>query len=133
METITIKTNQEQELIDITPQIKDIVEKSQTQTGTVTVYTPHTTTAILINENYDPDVKEDILKQLSQLIPQKNNYKHAEGNSNAHIKSSIIGNSRTIIIENNKLQLGTWEGITLCEFDGPRTRKIHIQTINQKP
>lgn len=132
MKTITIKTNNTQELLDITSEIATIAEEANIQTGTITIYTPHTTTAITINESYDPDVKEDFIKQLSKIIPLKNNYKHAEGNSHAHIKSSIIGNSRTIIIDDGKLQLGTWEGITFCEFDGPRTRKLYIQMINQK-
>jgi secondary thiamine-phosphate synthase enzyme len=132
MQTITIQTNRKEELNDITNQINKIVEEQNIKSGIITIYTPHTTTALTINESYDPDVKEDIINHLSKLIPTHNNYKHAEGNSHAHIKSSIIGNSRTIIIDNNKLQLGTWEGITFCEFDGPRTRKLYIKIIKEK-
>jgi secondary thiamine-phosphate synthase enzyme len=93
------------------------------------IYTPHTTAAITINENADPDVQSDIVKGINKIVPESLSYDHAEGNSPAHIKSSLFGCSETIFIENGKLILGTWQGIYFCEFDGPRTRKVHIKIV----
>ena len=122
-----ISTNKTQKLIDITQKVKQTVEKSTVNDGKCIVYCPHTTAAITINENADPDVKKDILNQLNEIIPKNNNYKHKEGNSHAHIKSSIIGASETILISDGKLSLGTWQGIYFCEFDGPRKRKCLVK------
>jgi len=121
----SIKTNKRNEFLDITSQVEEAVK--DIKEGTAIVYIPHTTAAVTINENADPDVKSDILKKLSQLIPEEDNYQHAEGNSDSHVKASLVGTSETVIIKNGKLVLGTWQGIFFCEFDGPRTRKFIIQ------
>jgi secondary thiamine-phosphate synthase enzyme len=127
-----IKTNKKQEIIDITSEIKNIVSNSKIEKGICLVYVPHATSGILINENYDKNVCEDIINMLEKLIPQKGNYKHdcIDKNASAHIKSSIVGPSETILIDNGKILLGTWQGIGLCEFDGPRTRSVFVKIIS---
>lgn len=127
--TIELKTNKRNESIEITNKVEDIISKSKLSSGLCIIYSPHTTSAIDINESYDPSVVEDIHNFLLYLIPQDNNYKHLEGNSDAHIKSSIIGNSRTLIIQKGRLVLGKWQGIFFMEFDGPRSRTIHVKLI----
>jgi len=122
---ITIKTSKRSEFIDITARIQDLVE--DVSEGVVTVFVPHTTTGITINENADPDVPRDILKKLGELIPQRDNYSHMEGNSDAHIKASLFGSSVRVIVKDSQLLLGTWQSIFFCEFDGPRTRKLYVQ------
>ncbi|NOR64911.1 MAG: YjbQ family protein [Candidatus Scalindua sp.] len=122
---LTIKTSKRNEFVDITAQIQEIV--GEVSEGVVTVFVPHTTTGITINENADPDVPRDILKKLEKLIPQRDNYSHMEGNSDAHIKASLFGSSVRVIIQNGQLLLGTWQSIFFCEFDGPRTRMFYIQ------
>ncbi len=124
-----IKTHEKQGLIDITQKIKEIVKDSNVANGICIVYIPHTTAGILINENYDRSVSEDILNKLKELVPENGDYKHSEGNSHAHIKSAIIRTSEKIIIENNNLLLGTWQGIFFAEFDGPRKRKVYVKII----
>jgi secondary thiamine-phosphate synthase enzyme len=127
MYTIEINTNKRSEMIDITQEIKTIVSKSDINKGVCAVYIPHTTAGITINENADPSVSYDIITTLDNMIPWSNKYSHIEGNSAAHIKSSLLGHSVNIIIENKRLLLGTWQGIFFCEFDGPRKRKIFIK------
>jgi secondary thiamine-phosphate synthase enzyme len=122
----TIQTSRRNEFIDITAQIQDLVEG--VSEGVATVFVPHTTTALTINENADPAVPRDILKKLEELIPQQDNYSHMEGNSDAHIKASLLGSSVRVIIKDGQLLLGTWQAIFFCEFDGPRTRKFYVQT-----
>lgn len=121
----TLQTSKRNEFIDITARIQDMVKK--VSEGVITVFSPHTTTAITINENADPDVPRDILKKLDELIPQRDNFSHMEGNSDAHIKASLFGSSVRVIIENGQLLLGTWQSIFFCEFDGPRTRNFYLQ------
>jgi secondary thiamine-phosphate synthase enzyme len=126
--TITISSRSRNEMIDITDHLRDFVRDSKIENGSVVVFCPHTTAAITINENADPDVTHDILLTLSELIPQhRPGYRHSEGNSDAHVKSSLVGVSETILIHNGSLVLGTWQGIYFCEFDGPRSRKVHLQ------
>ncbi len=122
----TIQTSRRNEFIDITAQIQDLVKGFSE--GVATVFVPHTTTAVTINENADPAVPRDILKKLEELIPQQGNYSHMEGNSDAHIKASLLGSSVRVIIKDGQLLLGTWQAIFFCEFDGPRTRKFYVQT-----
>ncbi len=124
---ISVRTNSKTELISITDKIEDIVRKSKVKNGVCLVYVPHTTAAITINEDADPAVKADILKELNKIIPFSDNYSHMEGNSAAHIKSTIVGMEKNIIIKDGKLLLGTWQGIFFCEFDGPRNRKVYIK------
>lgn len=127
VEKIKVSSNKRCQLIDITPEIKKIIEKERLKNGIVHIYCPHTTAGITINENYDPSVKDDIVETLSKLIPYRSAYSHTEGNADAHIKASIVGSSRTVFVENSKLQLGTWQGIFFCEFDGPRTREVWLK------
>lgn len=124
----TLSTSKEG-MFDITDMVKDALAMSKVSDGICVVYTPHTTAAITINENADPDVIKDFLYGLAKTFPDRTEYKHLEGNSSAHLKSSTIGCSETIIIENSKLLLGTWQGIYFCEFDGPRTRKFYVKII----
>ncbi len=122
--SFSVKTSKNSELIDITKTIENFVLRSSKTSGICLIYSPHTTTGIIINEAYDADVAFDINNFLNGLVPKQLDYRHSEGNSNAHIKSSIIGNSRIIPYSNDKLNLGQWEGVFLCEFDGPRQRNI---------
>ncbi|MDR4503436.1 MAG: secondary thiamine-phosphate synthase enzyme YjbQ [Candidatus Scalindua sp.] len=125
--TFKVKTRSQTELIDITGEIQNIVKNSRLDQGMCTVFSPHTTSGITINENADPSVKADILQGLNKLIPMDDNYAHAEGNSAAHIKTSLVGSSEAVPISGGALALGRWQGIFLCEFDGPRTRDVQVQ------
>lgn len=129
MITISVKTNQREELLDITREVQKAVNDAGVKSGSVICFVPHTTAGITINENADPDVKRDLLYKLNKEIPQNDGYHHAEGNSDAHLKASLFGFSETILIENGSLVLGTWQGIYFCEFDGPRHRKLIIKVI----
>ncbi len=125
-----IKTTRPQEFIEITGRIEEVVREQGVVSGMVTVFVPHTTAGITINENGDPDVVHDILTSLENVFPEKGNYRHFEGNSHAHIKASLMGSSITVLVENGRLKLGTWQGLYLCEFDGPRTRTIYVKAIS---
>lgn len=127
--TLTLSTRGRQSIEDLTPQIEQAVAKSGVQEGLCTVYVPHTTAGVIINENYDPDVKRDILTTLARLIPLRGDYEHGEGNADAHVKASLVGTSVTVPIYDGRLVLGTWQGILLCEFDGPRTRRVIVSVI----
>ncbi len=129
METFSVKTGAREKLIDITSEVQKAVGNMSAQSGVCYIYTPHTTAAITINENADPDVPNDIIKGLIALNIESVNFSHMEGNSPAHIKSSMIGASEIVFIENGRLQLGTWQGIFFCEFDGPRTRKVMVKVV----
>lgn len=124
-----VKTKSQVELVDITERVKKLVKDQSIKSGILVINVPHTTAGVTINENADPSVREDIVNELNKVIPFQDNYNHLEGNSAAHIKSSIIGSDQTIIIENGKLQLGRWQGIFFCEFDGPRNRKMNFKII----
>ena len=126
--SFSISSRNRNQMLDITSQVRSAVGESGIKTGDVIVHCPHTTAAITINENADPDVPHDIMLTLSQLVPERNNgYRHCEGNSDSHVKSSLIGCSRQVMIKNGSLNLGTWQGIFFCEFDGPRSRKVILQ------
>jgi len=124
---ISIETHKRKEALDITKTIKDSI--GGLKSGVVIVYVPHTTAGVIINEAYDNDVAEDIMEKLEELVPYSKNYKHLEGNSDAHIQSSMVGSSVSIIVENSKLMLGRWQGVFFMEFDGPRKREIYIKII----
>jgi secondary thiamine-phosphate synthase enzyme len=124
---ISVPTTSKTELVNITSEIEKIVEASGVKEGICWVFVPHTTAGITINEGADPSVKRDILSQLDKLIPLRERYQHLEGNAPAHIKTSMVGSSQTLMIESGKLLLGTWQSVYLCEFDGPRHRKIIIK------
>lgn len=126
---LSIKTTQQVQLLDISDKIRQLLDTAGIKEGQILLFVPHTTAAVTINENADPDVVTDMINGLNQLIPLQNNYRHMEGNSAAHIKSSLIGASEQIIIRNGRLWLGTWQGIYFCEFDGPRTRKLLVKLI----
>lgn len=127
-EDFRISTKSRNQMIDITGQVGSVVSKSGITNGDVIVYCPHTTAAITINENADPSVPHDMLLTLEQLLPQhRSGYRHSEGNSDSHCKSSLFGCSEQVLIKGGSLQLGTWQGIFFCEFDGPRSRKVIVQ------
>jgi secondary thiamine-phosphate synthase enzyme len=127
METFQIRTNSRTELVDITSDVREALKKSGVKSGIVTVFVPHTTAGVTINENADPSVVRDILMEMNKVVPFEDGYHHGEGNSAAHIKSSLFGPSLTLIAEDGGLVLGTWQGIYFCDFDGPRSRRFHVQ------
>ncbi len=129
METILVRTSRQVELIDITSSVRSVVSKSGILTGMCTVFVPHTTAGVTINENADPSVRRDIIKELDKVVPYDDGYAHSEGNSAAHIKASLMGVSQNIIIDAGNLQLGTWQGVYFCEFDGPRSRKVYVKIM----
>ncbi len=126
-----IRTSKRMELIDITKRVQDYVTARKMVEGTLTLFVPHTTAAVTINENTDVDVLTDMILGLSKALPDLRDFRHAEGNSQAHILSSVIGASLSVIVAEGKLVLGTWQGIFFCEFDGPRHRKLYIHSSNQ--
>lgn len=123
---LQVKSDNRTQLIDITRDVQTALHEAGISEGLCMIYVPHTTAAVTINENADPTVKSDILKILNQVIPFEANYGHMEGNSAAHIKSTLVGASELVVVRNGRLQLGTWQGIFFCEFDGPRRRKVHL-------
>jgi len=129
MKEVSVQTHSRFEMIDITAAVQKMVREEKIESGIGLVYTPHTTAAITINENADPDVPRDILASLDRAVPLSAGYRHSEGNSAAHVKSSLVGTSEMVIIENGRLVLGTWQSIFFCEFDGPRTRKVIVKFI----
>jgi secondary thiamine-phosphate synthase enzyme len=128
MNSFSVPTKQRDQFVEITDTVRRLVTQSGVKHGIVTVYSPHTTAGITINENADPDVVHDMLLTLKRLIPQDSpGFRHAEHNSDSHVKTSMMGTSCQVIIDAGQLVLGTWQGIYLCEFDGPRTRTVHVQ------
>ncbi len=126
---LTVPTHNRTEMVDVTSRIAKLVKESKVQSGLLTLFVPHTTAAVTINENADPSVQYDLLAELNRLVPFTGPYKHTEGNSAAHVKSSLVGPSQAVFIEDGRLALGTWQGLYFCEFDGPRTRKIWVKII----
>jgi secondary thiamine-phosphate synthase enzyme len=127
---LTVKTRSKTELIDITAEVEKVIQAEGIDHGMCLLFVPHTTAAVTINEHADPSVKSDILMVLNKIVPWHEAYRHLEGNSPAHIKASLIGASETIAVEGGRLGLGTWQGVFFCEFDGPRTRKIHMRWLS---
>jgi len=126
---LRVKTNARTELVDVTQALQRLVAESGVRSGICYLFVPHTTSAVTINENSDPNVGRDILKELNKVIPFDDNYGHNEGNSAAHIKSSIIGASKAIMVEEGRLALGTWQAVFFCEFDGPRQRSLMVKVM----
>jgi len=126
---ISLKSRSRNEFVNITQEVQNVVNKSGIKDGICHIFVPHTTAGVTINEAADPDVVEDIQRQLDKIAPADGNYRHAEGNSDAHIKASITGSSQAVFIENGRLRLGTWQGIFFCEFDGPRNRKVWVKIM----
>jgi len=131
METLSVSTKIRSEFVDITGEIEKLVEKSKVKEGICILFCPHTTAGLTINENADPDVQADIINSLSRYFPHNGGYAHTEGNADAHIKASLMGSSLNVIIKDGRLVLGTWQGIFLTEFDGPRQRKVHVGVIGK--
>jgi secondary thiamine-phosphate synthase enzyme len=129
MTQLDVKTHAKEELIDITSSVQTIVTNSQVKNGMCLVYVPHTTAGVTINENADPSVKSDILMALRHTVPDSLPYTHGEGNSPGHVKSTLVGCSASLWINNGRLSLGTWQGIFFCEFDGPRNRKLFVNIL----
>jgi secondary thiamine-phosphate synthase enzyme len=128
--TFQVKTRERDQFVEITDEVGQAVARSTVRSGAVLVYVPHTTAGVTINENADPDVVHDMLLTLKRLVPRDAaGYRHAEGNSDSHVKASMMGSSCRVLIDEGKLVLGTWQGIYLCEFDGPRTRNVHVQIV----
>ena len=126
---LSVKTSERVDFIDITDELASQVQASGVVSGTVVIFVPHTTCGLTINESADPDVAVDMKMQFSKMVPKENNFRHYEGNSDSHIKTSMVGSSETIFIEEGLPVLGTWQGLFLCEFDGPRTRKVYLKII----
>jgi len=126
---LSIRTSEKCCLIDITREVSRVINNSGIKSGIATLFVPHTTASITINENADPDVKTDILMKLDKIVDSDMEFRHSEGNSAAHLKAVMTGFSVSVIIEDGVMQLGTWQGIYLCEYDGPRTRKVYIKTM----
>ncbi|SOB59422.1 conserved protein of unknown function [Pseudodesulfovibrio profundus] len=130
MEIMQVQTHHREELLDITGKVRSIINDNGWSDGALLLYCPHTTGAITINEGADPDVMRDITVNMNKLVPHQGDYRHAEGNSDAHIKSSMFGCDQLVIVEGGNLQLGTWQKIYFCEFDGPRTRKVWLKWLS---
>jgi secondary thiamine-phosphate synthase enzyme len=129
MKTLRVKTNRRTQFVDITREVEQIVRESDVKSGICYVYVPHTTAGVAINEHADPDVASDVEALLDRLVPQQGPYRHAEGNTDSHMKTLLSGTSQMVFIENSKLALGTWQGIFLCEFDGPRQRMVFVKVV----
>jgi len=129
MHRLSVRTSRRQQLVDITREIQRCVDEDRLDNGLVCVFVPHTTAAVTINENADSDVVRDILCTLEHLVPETADYRHTEGNSDSHVKSSLVGPSLMLIVEGGRLQLGTWQSIYFAEFDGPRNRQCWVKTV----
>lgn len=129
MEKLQIQTHGREELVDITGAVRKLVREQGWQSGALLLFCPHTTGAVTINEGADPDVARDITVNMTKLVPRKGDYRHAEGNSDAHIKSSLFGCDQMVIVEGGDVELGTWQSIYFCEFDGPRTRTLWVKFL----
>jgi len=127
--TLSVRTNRRTEMVDITGEIQELLRQSGVTEGVCHIFQAHTTAGLTINENADPSVQADILMVLNRIISEKEAYRHLEGNSPAHIKASLMGAQLTVLVSNGSLVLGTWQGVFLCEFDGPRTRKVHLKIM----
>jgi secondary thiamine-phosphate synthase enzyme len=129
MAELSIKTERRTQLLDVTERVAKLVKESGVRSGICYLYVSHTTAGVIINEHDDPDVARDIEMTFERLVPQDAGYRHAEGNSDAHIKTALAGTSETIFISDGKLELGRWQGILYCEFDGPRDRRLHVKIV----
>ena len=127
--TLSVPTSRRTEMVDITGQIQELVRLSGVTEGVCHIFEAHTTAGLTINENADPSVPADMLMVLNKIISEQEAYRHLEGNSPAHVKASLMGAQLTVLVSNGRLLLGTWQGVFLCEFDGPRTRKVHIKIM----
>jgi secondary thiamine-phosphate synthase enzyme len=129
MQTFQVRTSSQTEFVDITRSVQEAVKKTGVAEGICIIFIPHTTAGVTINENADPSVVQDIIMELNKIVPFKDQYRHMEGNSPAHIKATLVGCSQMVFVESGKLVLGTWQGIFFCEFDGPRSRNVHVKVL----
>ncbi|HEX9940269.1 MAG TPA: secondary thiamine-phosphate synthase enzyme YjbQ [Longimicrobium sp.] len=130
MEIVRLSTRRRAEMVDITRQVQDVVERSGVRSGIVVIQSLHTTAGITVNENADPDVQHDLLAKLERLAPHHEEfYRHAEGNSDSHLKTAWMGPSATLIVDEGRVLLGRWQGVYFCEFDGPRERQVAVQAV----
>lgn len=127
--SIIVQTQSRTQMLDITSQVSRVLKENKVQDGLLALYVPHTTAALTINENADPSVQQDILSELNRLVPLTGRYQHTEGNAAAHVQSTLVGPSQIVFIEDGRLKLGTWQGIFLCEFDGPRKRTVWLKIL----
>jgi secondary thiamine-phosphate synthase enzyme len=131
LQTLTVETSLRNEMIEVTDRLRKVVASNNLIEGMLLVYVPHTTAAVTINENADPDVKSDLLAKLSALVPQNESYyQHAEGNSDSHLKAAMLGHNVTVLVEGGRLVLGQWQGVYFCEFDGPRRRELLVKPLS---
>jgi len=131
MTTHTVRTTERCQLVDVTGDVAKLLRERKIESGMVVLYVPHTTAAVTINENADPDVRHDLLRKLETLVPHHESYyRHSEGNSDSHVKTSLVGNSAIVLVENGRLVLGRWQGIYFCEFDGPRQRELFVKMVD---
>jgi secondary thiamine-phosphate synthase enzyme len=132
METFSVRTRERNQFVEITDRVRLALQQGGVRQGVCVVYCPHTTAALTINENADPDVVHDMLLWLNRAVPKDQaGFQHGEGNSDSHIKASLVGSSVTVLVENGDLVLGRWQGVYFCEFDGPRTRTVHVRLLGQ--
>ncbi len=127
LKTISVRTSKHTQMVDITDEVERIVRESGVREGVCLIFVPHTTAAVTINENADPDVQVDFMREIDKIVPWEDGYRHMEGNSAAHLKASMMGFSETVIVHEGRLLLGTWQGIYFLEYDGPRTRSVHVK------
>lgn len=131
METLQIRTREREEMLDITAQLRALVRANGWSDGLLHLHCPHTTGAVTVNEGADPDVVRDIVTNLRAIVPHRGDYRHAEGNSDAHIKSSLFGCGQTLMVEGGDIRLGTWQKVFFCEFDGPRSREVWVKFVQR--
>jgi secondary thiamine-phosphate synthase enzyme len=129
LRTLTIRTSAREELVDLTQQVQELVRGSGARAGVAFITSPHTTAGITIQENADPDVRADLLAHLARLVPRTAEFRHGEGNSDAHIKTSLVGATQALPVDGGRLVLGRWQAIYFCEFDGPRTRRVQVKIV----
>ncbi len=132
MKELTIQSNKKEEFITLDRKLQSFIDESNVQDGVLTIFVPHTTAAVTINENADPDVTRDIINHLGKMVPHHAGFSHSEGNSDAHIKSSLLGPSLQCLVSGGRLVFGTWQSVYFCEFDGPRSRKIFLKLVEEK-
>ena len=133
METLRVKTGRRTQLVDVTAAVERVVKESGVASGVCYVYAPHTTAGVTINEHADPDVAADLEGVFDRLVPHAGPYRHSEGNTDSHAKAAMVGASQVIFVEDGKLLLGRWQGIFLCEFDGPRERQLRVKVVADHP
>lgn len=131
METLSLKTSRREEFLAITGTLQELVTRNGWRDGVLYLHCPHTTAGLTINENADPDVVRDMLAALSRLVPEKGDYRHAEGNSDAHVKASLMGPGLSLLVSDGRIRLGTWQGVFFCEFDGPRSRQLFVKWMGK--